>query len=146
MAETLDANGGNPLENALCNGTRRRRIGAAQQHDEFFSAKATDDVGLTQLRVNGSNDRPQASISRLMAERIIDELEMVEIDEKDGYRQPTRSRPQARGFEPLDLRTAIQHARERIGLCASFCVRQSRPLSAQAIGDPQGNQHRRSHH
>src|ERR1019366_10012940 len=46
LAEALDANGGNPLENALCDGTPRRRVAAPKDHDKFSPAITTDDVGL----------------------------------------------------------------------------------------------------
>src|SRR5258707_5971410 len=79
-----------------------RRVGTAQNHDELLASVAADDVRLPQFRMNGVDDGAQARIPGLMAERIVDLLEMIEIDEQERDRQAARPSSQASRVETLD--------------------------------------------
>src|SRR5271155_2353722 len=81
LTEALHAYAGDPLQDAMRNGIRRGGVGAAENHHEFFAAVPADDVGLAQFGVNRLDDGAQTSIPRLMAEGIVDLLEMIQIDE-----------------------------------------------------------------
>jgi hypothetical protein len=102
LAESVHTHRGNPLQDALRNGMCGRRVGTAQNHDELLASVAADDVRLPQFRMNGVDDGAQARVPGLMAERIVDLLEMIEIDEQERDRQTARPRSQASRVETLD--------------------------------------------
>jgi len=45
-AKAVDVHAGNPFQNALRNGIGSRRVGAAENDDEFFAAVPPDDIRL----------------------------------------------------------------------------------------------------
>ena len=56
------------------------------QDDELVAAEAGDDVGLADMAAQPVGDRAQQQVAARMAERVVDLLELVEVDEKDGDR------------------------------------------------------------
>ncbi len=102
LAESAHAHVGDALQNALRDGSRRRRIGAAQDHDKLFAAVAADDIRLAQLRVNGFDDGAQARIAGLVPEGVVNLFEVIEIDEQQRDRQAARLGASAGRVEPLD--------------------------------------------
>src|SRR5688572_21188073 len=129
-------------ENALRNGTGSGGIRTAQDDYELLAAITANDIRLPQLSLNGSDDRSQARVTRRMPTRVIDLLEVVQINEQQSDRQPLRSRPQSGFLQPLNERSAIQHPGQRIGLRAVFCLGVCEPLLAQPVCQAKGNQHR----
>ena len=53
---------------------------AVEQHDELVSADAADGVGIAQRTGQSSSDRYQQPVAGLVTERVVDVLEVVEVD------------------------------------------------------------------
>ena len=53
---------------------------AVEQHDELVSAHATDGVGVAQRTGQPGRDCHQQSVAGLVTERVVDVLEVVEVD------------------------------------------------------------------
>ena len=68
---------------ALADAVRRIGISRRQNHDEFFAAVARDHVGLAGVAAQNARGRLQDSIAGLVSEVFIQQLEVVEIDERD---------------------------------------------------------------
>ena len=54
------------------------------QNDELVAAEARDDVGVADGVAQPLGDRLQQHVAAGMAQRVVDLLELVEIDEVDG--------------------------------------------------------------
>ena len=70
-------------------GQRAGLLGVAQgvlQHHELVAAEAGDDVGAAHGRAQPVGDRAQQLVAAGMAQRVVDLLELVEVDEVDGER------------------------------------------------------------
>ena len=52
------------------------------EHDEFVSAKSRDEIVRAQHSTQAVGDDAQQAVAGRMAERIVDLLELIEIDEK----------------------------------------------------------------
>ena len=76
--------------------------GVLQDH-ELVAAEARDDVGVAHGAAQPVGDRAQQLVAAGMAERVVDLLELVEVDEVHGARAVgarrfvTRARPSGRG-------------------------------------------------
>ena len=71
-------------------GDQRRlvRVGHAVEQDrELVAAEPGDGVRRPHGRLEPPRDRDQQPVSRLVAERVVDELEAVEVEEEDGGRR-----------------------------------------------------------
>ena len=53
-----------------------------EQHHELVAAQAGDDVALAQATGEARRDFLQQLVARLVAERVVDQLEAVEVDEQ----------------------------------------------------------------
>src|SRR5256885_7199539 len=79
LTKTVYAHFGNALKNALRQWMSRLRVGAAEQHHKLFAAVAANDIGLTQLGVNGWNNRFETGIASKMTEGVVDLLEVIKV-------------------------------------------------------------------
>jgi hypothetical protein len=57
----------------------RFAVGVGQQHDELLAAVATDEVALAHRRLQGDTDGRQHLVADPVAERVVDVLEVVEV-------------------------------------------------------------------
>src|SRR5690349_4933127 len=125
---------------AFRDGVGGRSVGAVENHHELFPTVAPDDIRLAQLRLYGPDDPRQARIASRVTAAVVDVLEMVEIEEQHGDRQPTSLGAHARRVEPLDERAAVEYAGERIGLRTPFGIGERERLCAQAVGGAECDQ------
>ena len=80
---------------------RMRRIEAGQDHDELVAAEARDGVALAHRAGQPLRDRLQQLVAGIVAERVVDALEVIEVEEdaRDLHAAALRLRedlPQAR--------------------------------------------------
>ena len=74
------------LDQALGDPARRREIGRARQQDrELVAAQPGDGVGRAQRPLQARPDFGQQQIAELMAERVVDVLEAVEVEQQDRH-------------------------------------------------------------
>ena len=59
-----------------------RRIESRQHEDELVAAKPRDGVGFAHRAAEPLGDRLQEQVPRVVAERVVDALEMVEVEEQ----------------------------------------------------------------
>ncbi|MNN34042.1 hypothetical protein D3C81_1478260 [compost metagenome] len=59
---------------------RAIKVGIDQQHDEFLAAKAAQRIGAAQFRADARGHFAQHFIAALVTMRVIDQLEMVDVD------------------------------------------------------------------
>ena len=59
-------------------------VEAVEQHRELVAAEARDGVGRAHARAQALGDRDQQLVADRVAERVVDGLEVVEVDEQDG--------------------------------------------------------------
>jgi hypothetical protein len=78
--------------------------------------------------------------------RIVDRLEVVEIDEQQRNRQTARKRADASRFETLQDRATVQHARQRIELCAALRFTERPALIPKPIGHAERHENRSRDH
>ena len=55
-----------------------------EQQDEFVPAKATDGIGLPQASAQTTRNLHDQGVADAMAKRVVDPLELVEIEKTDG--------------------------------------------------------------
>ena len=64
----------------------RRRIEALAQDGELVTAEARDDVAGSQDAAQPVRERREQAVADFVAERVVDDLETVEVDEEDRER------------------------------------------------------------
>ena len=60
----------------------------AQEHEKFFPAEAAGDVGTADVVGDDTPDLRQGAVAALMAEQVVDRLEVVDIEEQHGAGAP----------------------------------------------------------
>ena len=104
-------------------------VGLGQDEHEFLAAVPADHVGRAQVRGDRLGDAPQHDVADGVAVRVVDRLEMVDVDERHRQR-PARSAParstSANSAASSDWRLATPVSRS---IVARSCV------SARAAGD-----------
>ena len=85
------------------------------QHGEFVAAEAGDQVGLAHARFQPFGDQAQQIVAHRMAERVVDVLEMIEIEIVHG--ELVAAAPGAGEFqiEPFEKGRAIGQPGQRVG-------------------------------
>ena len=109
------------------------------QHHELVAAEAGDDVGAAHQRAQPVGDRAQQRVAARMAERVVDLLELVEVDEQDGERPAAsqarrRRRPSGRGKGAVRQAGQRVVARQLVDL--GFGVRRSVMSSTSTTAPP----------
>ena len=104
-------------EHAL--GDDRRLAGVAdvlQQHRELVAAEAGDGVAGTDRAVEPLGDGLQELVADGVSERVVDQLEAVEVEEEDGCAalRPAAARAAQRLLEPVEEQRAVREAGQRV--------------------------------
>ena len=63
---------------------------AVDQDAELVAAEAGDDVAGAQVGAQPRRDRPQQLVAGVVAEAVVDQLEVVEVEEEDADRRAGR--------------------------------------------------------
>ena len=87
-----------------------------EQHGELVAADPRDRVAGPQRGVQAQRDRLQQLVAGLMAERVVDDLEMVEVDEqhRSAGIGPATTRASQRLLQPVEEEGAVRQACQRI--------------------------------
>ena len=101
------------------------------QHGEFVAAETGDHVGLAHAAAHALADRAQQGIADRVAERVVDVLEMVEVEIMHG--ESIAAAPRAGEFqiEPLKERRPVGEPSQRVGAGERFDLLHK----ALALGD-----------
>ena len=105
---------GKPGDDAL--GERSRLFRVTQgilQHDELVAAETGDDVGASHGRAQPVGHDAQELIAARVAQRVVDLLELVEVDEVDGE-WPAAAQARHRGVHLVAEKRPVRQAGERI--------------------------------
>ena len=100
-------------------GDQRRLVhvgDAVEQHRELVAAEPGDGVRRPHGRLQPARDGDQQPVSHLVPERVVDELEAVEVEEEDrgrGGRVGALGAPD-RLVEPVQEQHAVREAGERV--------------------------------
>ena len=94
-----------------------------QGHEEFVAAQAGDDVGIAQRRLDASRRFLEQFVAGLVSERIVDGLEIVQVDEQQRRRGIVTARQREHALEALGQERAIGQAREHVMPCEILDMR-----------------------
>ena len=109
--ERLGEGGGDPV------GDRDRLafVGEAVDQDpELVAAEAGDDVAGAQVGAQPRRDRAQQGVAGVVAEAVVDQLEVVEVEEEDPDRRAGDGRALQRVVERVDEAEAVGQAGEGV--------------------------------
>ena len=81
--------------------------GTLEQHPELVTVESGDERAPVE-RVQPARDHLQEPIAAVMAERIVDPFESVQIDEQDRAFEPVGARLRDERIEPLEERDAVR--------------------------------------
>ena len=98
---------------------RRRRV--LEQHRELVAAQARGEIVLAQRRAQALGDGHEQRVARRVPERVVDGLEVVEVEEHDGGRVVVA----ARAPPPRRSEKSERLARPVSGSCRASCARRS---------------------
>ena len=88
----------------------RRLADVLQQHDELVAAEPRDDVAGPDAAAQARGGGPQHRVAGLVTERVVDDLEAIEIDEQNGEPAAVAARRFARQAEQLREARAVRQA------------------------------------
>ncbi len=83
-------------------------------HDELVAAEAAERVGLAYDALQPRRHRPQQLVPGGVPERVVDALEVVEVDEQGRDRRPVAARAAEHVTEPVDDQRPVRQAGERV--------------------------------
>jgi hypothetical protein len=92
-----------------------RRACFRQQPDEFLAADAPDQVLAADLPPCELGNSDQHRVAHLMAETVVDRLEMVDVEHHERQRTAVPIAHAQKAVEPLEGRAAAGKARQRVG-------------------------------
>ena len=84
-----------------CHAFRHHGVGAMQINHELVATEAAQHVGLSQASLQALGNQLQYPITKGMAQRVVDDLEPVQIQEKDGKAGVAGPPALNRGVHPL---------------------------------------------
>ena len=87
---------------------------ALQQHGELVAAQARGGVHAAQGRAQAVGDADEQLVARGVAQRVVDGLEVVEVDERDGDDLVVPRRPLQRLLDAVEEQRAVGEAGERV--------------------------------
>ena len=99
------------LDHAL--GDPDRDVGipqVAEQQAELVATEARDDVVRPQARLQPLGDRHEQAVADVVAQRVVHELEAVDVEEQHGDLPVVRRRVEQRLLEPLEELPAVRQA------------------------------------
>lgn len=80
-------NRGHAVENLVGDGGRGNgAVNVAKQDDEFVATLSADRIGFAQAFLETLDDGNQQFVTDTVAERVIDALELVQVEEHEGHR------------------------------------------------------------
>ena len=90
------------------------RVRLGHQHDELVAAVPEGVVGLPQIRPEDSRDLAQGVVAGLVAEGVVDPLEVVEIEHHEGHVPAMATEPLELAVENLLERPIVEQPGERV--------------------------------
>ena len=112
-----------------------------EQHRELVAAETRHGVALAHAGRQPPGGHPQRAVADVMPQRVVDDLETVEIEEQHRQRPVGPARPRERVLQALQEQCAVRQPREHV------VVRHELQLLARlaALGDvaDDGHEHRR---
>ncbi len=97
-----------------------RSPGLRQQHRELVATEPRDGVTYAQLAAQAGTDEVQQQVAVVMAERVVDVLEAVEVEQQDGDLAPValrmRDRPMGAVVEQQPVGEVGDRIVERLAL------------------------------
>src|SRR5262249_54542708 len=87
----------------------------SKRDDEFLTAPSRDEVALARDAREDTRDSLENRVPGVVAERVVDLLEVVDVEEEHAHRKELLVRRGARFLDPLDERSPIEEPRERVG-------------------------------
>ena len=93
---------------------RRRIVHRLQADDELVSSEARRRVARAQAAPEPRADLAQDRVSPRVAERVVDELELVEVHEQDGEPSRLPRRPRDRLLEPVLEECPVRQSGQRV--------------------------------
>ncbi len=110
---------------------------AVQQHHEFVAAEAADDIGVADRLAQALRHELEQRVAGLVAERVVDGLEAVEVDEQHRDRLAGAGRLQHRLAQPLLRDAAVRQAGQQVvvGEVADLLFRGLAVADVQAAED-----------
>ena len=103
------------LRDALGDPDRLVRAVELLAHDEeLVAAQPRDGVGRAHRVVQPRRERDQQVVARLVAQRVVDELELVEVGEQHGDRAAVAPAAGERALEAVERERAVRQPGERV--------------------------------
>src|SRR5258708_24577735 len=101
-------------ENTLSSCGCSLRIGIRQNHDEFLASESTGDVALAGIFVQRLRNAAQYAVAGIMAEGIVEALEMVEVQHQHAESCPISFAARHLPVERLFEKTPVVQSGQRI--------------------------------
>src|SRR5690606_30891033 len=89
------------LAQALSRAQRLFHRAALEQHAELVAAETRERIAPSDLRFEQGADLLEQRVAGIVAARVVDDLELVEVEIKDGVGRLARLRAFERTLEPL---------------------------------------------
>ncbi len=100
-----------PLGDQLRAGRDRQLLG---QDDELVAAETPERVGLANRALQARRDGAQQLVAGAVAERVVDQLEVVEVDEHGRDRRPVPARARQQLLGAIEDQLAVRKPRQRV--------------------------------
>ncbi len=94
-------------------GARRQRE-LLGDHDELVAAETPERVGVAHDAVEPRGDRLQQLVAGAVAERVVDALEVVEVDEQRRHRRLAATRAGEHLLDAVEDQRAVRQAGQRV--------------------------------
>ena len=111
------------------------RVETGKNDHEFVAAEARNSVRLAHRAGQSLRDRLQQLIARIVAKRIVDAFEVIEVEEEARHLVPVARRLSNDLPEPLVEQCAVRKAGENIVLRELVCLRGCDLQLLGALGD-----------
>jgi len=118
-------------EQLLGDDQRRRPVAAVEQDRELVAADPGERVGPADGGVQQPTDTRDQLVAGCVAERVVDELEAIEVEEEDGSRLVVSGRELERSLQLLAEASAVEQAGEGVVVCEVLEL----ALGPLAVGD-----------
>ena len=89
-------------------------VGGRQQQDELFAAEARQVVNRAQRRAHARGQRDQGFVADAVAERVVELLEIVDVDQRHRQRGAVARVARALGIEGLGQAAPVGHLGQRV--------------------------------
>jgi hypothetical protein len=117
LAQQLQCAGERLVDVAHAGGGRLGRVGAGGQENEFIAAEARDDILRPRQGAQAPRQLDQQGVAHVMAVRVVDLLEVVDVEEDERAAGPSRAVViRERALEGDEQRRAVGEAGERVVL------------------------------